>query len=321
MTALESARKRWLGEKSEYESFGREIKKRLEGELQRAGIWAQVNSRAKEMDSLIRKLIKKPNHTYESIGDKCGTRIILRYKYEVEQILMLVATLFDCGTPEQKADVLRFDQVGYLSTHVDVKLHTDDPLAASYPPDKFRAELQVRTLAQHLWSEMAHDTFYKNDDTLNPLPASTKRRIYILAGVVELADDEFDRLNSEAPPLPEIHLLKSLERHYFKHTTRRGDSESSLDVIRLLMPLYSKDPREIALHLDEFYTEREDVIRHVYEEAANLPDRSAYLYQPEALMIYDCLNTDPVGIRKVWNECYPERELERIANAFGISFD
>jgi hypothetical protein len=25
--------------------------------------------------------------------------------------------------------------------------------------------------------------------------------------------------------------------------------------------------------------------------------------------------------RKVWNESYPERELKRIANSFGISFD
>ncbi len=38
-------------------------------------------------------------------------------------------------------------------------------------------------------------------------------------------------------------------------------------------------------------------------------------------MIYDRLMADPLSIRKVWNEQYPEKELERIANAFGISFD
>ncbi len=45
------------------------------------------------------------------------------------------------------------------------------------------------------------------------------------------------------------------------------------------------------------------------------------LTTPEVLMIYDRLEIGPVSIRKVWNEHSPEKEVERIANAFGISFD
>lgn len=321
MTDLEIVRERWHREEPEYEDFGKKLAERLRIELRRAGIWAEVSSRAKEIDSLIRKLIKKPSHNYESVGDKSGVRVILRYKNEVDQVLTLAAKVFECGEPEQKADALKPNQVGYLSVHADVKLRADDPLATTYPPQKFQAELQVRTLAQHLWSEMSHDTFYKNDETLNPLPNPIKRRIYLLAGVVEVADDEFTRLNTEMPTTPELDLLKSLERHYYKLTTRRGDPEISLELIRLLMPLYNKDSRQIASHLDQFYSEHEDVIREVYEQAESAPNRSVYLYQPEALMIYDHLYTDSIAIRKVWNEHYPERELERIANAFGISFD
>lgn len=321
MTDLETVRKHWLRDKPEYERFGQELAKRLRTELRRAGIWAEVDSRAKEVESLIRKLIKKPSHNYETVGDKAGVRVILRYKSEIEPVLMQATQLFECTQPENKVDTLSPNQVGYLGMHVDVKLRVDDPLVATYPRHSFRAELQIRTLAQHLWSEMSHDTFYKSDETLNPLPNPKKRRIYLLAGVVEVADDEFNRLNSEMPTIPEIDLLKSLERHFYKLTTRRGDPEVSLELIRLLMPLYNKDSRQIASHLDQFYAEHEDVIREVYEQAEGAPDRSAYLYQPEALMIYDRLYTDSIAIRKVWNTHYPERELERIANAFGISFD
>ncbi|MEK7538470.1 MAG: hypothetical protein AAB552_01375 [Patescibacteria group bacterium] len=321
MTDLETARKRWLQERPKYEQFGKELEKRLRTELRQAGIWADVTSRAKEMDGFIRKLIKKPSHNYESVSDKSGIRVILRYKNEVDAVLALAEKSFKCGQPEQKADTLKLDQVGYLSVHVDVKLCADDPLVATYPPQKFQAELQVRTLAQHLWSEMSHDTYYKNDDTLNPLPNSIKRRIFLLAGVVEVADSEFTRLNMETPTTPELDLLKSLERHYYKLTTRRGDPEISLALIHLLMPLYEKESRQIVSHLDHFYAEHEDVIREVYEEAEGTPNRSAYLYQPEALMIYDRLCADTAVIRKVWSAHYPERELERIANAFGISFD
>lgn len=324
MTDLETVRKCWLRERPDYERFGKELEARLRTELRRAGIWAEVASRAKEMDSLIRKLVKKPSHSYESVSDRSGVRVIIRYKNEVDAVLALVEKLFECGQPEQKADTLKLDQVGYLSVHVDVKLCADDRLAATYPPERFQAELQVRTLAQHLWSEMSHDTVYKNDETLNPLPNLVKRRIYLLAGVVEVADSEFTRLNMETPSTPELDLLKSLERHFYKHTTRRGDSEISIDLIRLLIPLYENnknEPQKIASHLDQFYAEHEDVIREVYDQAEDTPERSAYLYQPEALMIYDRLCADSMAIRKVWSEHYPERELERIANAFGISFD
>ncbi|MCU7866022.1 MAG: hypothetical protein KZQ92_18830 [Candidatus Thiodiazotropha sp. (ex Lucinoma borealis)] len=321
MTDLEEVRKRWLNERHDYERFGLALSDRLRKELRQAGIWAEVSSRAKEIDSLIRKLIKKPGRSYESIGDKSGVRVILRYKDEIEPVLKLADEAFECGELEHKADTLKHDQVGYLSVHVDVKLLADDPLAKEYPPVGFRAELQVRTLAQHLWSEMSHDAFYKNDEILNPLPVQVKRRVYLLAGVVEVADDEFNRLNAEIPILPELQLLNSLESHYFKLTSRRSDPELSLDVIRLLMPLYDSEIPKIISHLDAFYNNHQEVIRHVYEDAENTHDRSVYIFQPEALMIYDRLSTDVIGIQKVWNTKYPERELERIANAFGISFD
>lgn len=321
MTDLESVRKQWLEEKAQYEQFGEALAGKLREELRHSGIWAEVSFRAKEIDSLIRKLIKKPKHDYNSIGDKCGIRAIVRYKSEIQPILDIAGKIFDCADLEHKEDALKTDKVGYLSVHADVKLRTDDALIAIYPKEKFRAEFQVRTMAQHLWSEMSHDAFYKNDEILNPLPASIKRRVYLLAGLVEVADNEFDRLNAEMPEIPEFELLKSLERHYFKLTTRRGDPELSLDVIRLLMPLYGKDTKQIELHINNFYNECEDVMHEVYDQAEGSSNRSAYLYQPEAIMIYDRLRSDSLGIREVWNEKYPENELERFANAFGISFD
>ncbi len=38
-------------------------------------------------------------------------------------------------------------------------------------------------------------------------------------------------------------------------------------------------------------------------------------------MIYERLETDQLATRKAWNERFPETELERVANTFGISFD
>lgn len=321
MTDLEEVRKLWVQEKPKFERLGSEFAQELKDEIRREGIWAEVRSRTKEIDSLIRKLIRKPEHSYDSIGDKAGVRVIVRYKDEISLILEIADRIFELSNVENTADRLKPDVVGYLSIHGAIRFRPRDAKASEYPPGRFSAELQVRTLAQHLWAEMAHDAVYKNDETLQPVPTQLRRRIYILAGAVELADDEFNRIEREMPSMPEVGILKALERYQYKLTTRRGDPEISLDVIRLLAPLYNMEMRQIGAHLAEFYSNHEEILRDVYGRSEEMPDRSAFLFQPEALMIYDLLEVDPLRTRRVWNERYPERELERIANAFGISFD
>jgi len=319
MTNLEDARKRWLKERKKWERFGLEAANKLKTALRQRGIWAEVSARAKEMDSLIKKLINKPDKTYESLGDKVGVRVVVRYVSEIEGVMTLVSDLFACSGRENKLSNLGPDKVGYLSTHIDIRLKNGDPLAAKFTPSVYRAELQVRTMAQHLWADMAHDTFYKNDETLNPLPPPLQRRVNVLAGVVEVADNEFDRLNRETPGKPEVVMLKALERYYLTLTSKRYNVELSLQVIRLLLPLYQSKPKQIAVHFKEFFAERADVLSTVYSDAESDEGRSAFLYQPESLMIYHLLETKPIAMHDRWNTEFPERELERIAAMFGIS--
>jgi hypothetical protein len=122
------------------------------------------------------------------------------------------------------------------------------------------------------------------------------------------------------PSTPEVALLKSLEKHYFTLTARRSNVELSLKVIRLLYPVYQSKPKQIAAHFREFFAERTDVLTTVYSDAEYDDGRSAFLYQPESLMIYHLLETKPIATHDVWNSEFPERELERIATAFVSRF-
>lgn len=131
--------------------------------------------------------------------------------------------------------------------------------------------------------------------------------------MVEAADKEFDRLNQKTPGKPEVVMLKSLEKYYLTLTSRRYNVESSLQVIRLLFPLYQSKPKQIAAHFREFFAERTDVLSSVYLNAESDQGRSAFLYQPESLMIYHLLETKPIATRDRWNTEFPGRELERIA--------
>src|ERR1035441_7590576 len=109
MTNLEEARTNWLREQPAFGEFAARLRDVLRVEVRRAGILAEVTSRAKEMDSLIKKLIRKPEHTYESLGDKAGLRVIVRYKHEIAPVLQLAEKVFARGEPENTSDRLKPD--------------------------------------------------------------------------------------------------------------------------------------------------------------------------------------------------------------------
>jgi putative GTP pyrophosphokinase len=323
MTDIELARQAWLVDRPAYEAFGDLLSTRLTESIRRLGVWFEVSARAKELDSLVKKLLKKPEHSYESLPDKLGIRVIVRFRSDIKPVIETVLASLDHDAVDDKLGILGTDRVGYQSVHIDhLRLRENDANASQFPGTRFWAELQVRTLAQHLWSEMSHDTVYKNDDSVEMLESDIKRRVSLMAGQIEVADREFDRLNGELLAEPRVQLLKALERRYFKLTSRRPDTGLSLQVLDKIIPLYGVDPHEIEVKLDQFLESRQSVLDTVFSEGNERPERrSAFLFQPEVLMLYERLTNDPISTRRVWVELFPERELKRVANSFGISFD
>lgn len=320
MDRVESSRKRWIDTRPAYDEFGKRVADILRKRLRDEGMWGDIGSRAKEVDSFVKKLILKPDKEYETIGDKCGVRVVLRYKNQVDEVLGFLGELFQCGEVEKKVDTMNTNQFGYLSAHVDIKALAGHDLAKDYPPDQFSAELQVRTLAQHLWSEMAHDPIYKNNDGLAETSEGNLRRTYRLAAVVELADDEFSRINAEMNVLPEVELYRALERNYYKLTGRQGDVELSMSVIRNLMPLIEgEDIHEVIRSFDTLFAEKHEMLSAVFDDIDEDDNWSAYMFQPESLLVYAMIQRDRYALQECWSKQYSDIDLERLANKFGES--
>ncbi len=212
MSELEKSRKRWLLERPNYETFGELVAKRLAKAIQQQGIWCDTTRRAKELHSLIKKLLKN-KYSYENLPDKAGVRCVVRFRSEVDTVVSLACQLFDCSELDMKLERLGEDRIGYASTHLKIQLKRDDPDVVNYSREQYWAELQVSTLGQHLWSEMVHDSFYKDELALASLPVGFKRRVNLMSGLIEVADSEFDRLHKEKPSSIEAELYKSLEQY------------------------------------------------------------------------------------------------------------
>jgi ppGpp synthetase/RelA/SpoT-type nucleotidyltranferase len=275
------------------------------------------------VDSLVKKLLLKTEHTYDSLPDKVGARVVFKHLSDSARVQALISERFDHDPPDDKANQRGAKEVGYLSVHLDhARLKSGDSRIIDFPPSKYFAEVQVRTQAQHLWAEMSHDDVYKNDETAKSLPDDLKRRIYLMAGQVEVADREFDKISKEIGQDDAYKLLKALEKNYYKLTTRRANPELSLSVIRLLIQTFAnQSTQEIINHIQQTFEENATILETVYQDPDRANDPSAFFFQPEALMIYDRLLNDRDETLRVWNKQFPASELELVANNLGISLD
>jgi hypothetical protein len=249
---------------------------------------------------------------------------VVRYQREVDEIVSSMPSILGCGKPDDTRQRLadeKDERVGYISVHLDSWLKGEHASQSQFPKAKYRAEVQVRTLAQHLWSEISHDTSYKSGTAIRK---DLKRRIHLLAGLIEVADNEFSRIDDEMSKMPDIAefmILKALERQYYKLSARPGNTDLSLAVIRHLWPLYEQTPEQISMRFGQILSEKADVLQDVFDQMTRATKgRSAFFFQPEILLIYDQLQSQPYKLREHWSERFPPEELEMVATAFGFSF-
>lgn len=87
------------------------------------------------------------------------------------------------------------DQIGYRSVHYVCDLgERRNGLPEFSGLGGLKFEVQVRTVLQHAWAELAHDRGYKFSVKL---PKSLERQLYLYAGMLELADRGFDELSNK----------------------------------------------------------------------------------------------------------------------------
>ncbi|RAK05040.1 ppGpp synthetase/RelA/SpoT-type nucleotidyltransferase [Halanaerobium saccharolyticum] len=161
-------------------------------------IFHSIESRVKSVESFRKKAERdKYNDPVNEITDLTGIRIITLFEKEIHQISDIIKELFkiDYSRSEDKSDLLDADKMGYKSIHYIAELNQDKITATeleTFAGLKF--EIQIRSILQHAWAEIEHDRNYKFQ---GELPKHLQRRFYALAGMLEIADREFNTLSEE----------------------------------------------------------------------------------------------------------------------------
>jgi ppGpp synthetase/RelA/SpoT-type nucleotidyltranferase len=160
----------------------------------------EITSRAKDPESFERKAAQ-PSPDYPEtpkysdplvqIKDKAAVRIITYFLSTVKEVCAIVEQQFEILEKDERENSDP-DRLGYQSVHYLIKYSP-----ARYTLPEYRrysgliAEIQVRTILQHAWAEIEHDIQYKAVATL---PDRIRRRFAALAGLIEIADREFQAI-------------------------------------------------------------------------------------------------------------------------------
>lgn len=195
-----------------YTDLAQAAKRITEEALRRRSIRPHsIEARAKDPSSFGKKAAKPskldPNrpmypNPMDDITDKAAIRIITFFPRTLLDIDKMLGEEFTVLEHLDKGEsLLEEERFGYQSVHYLVMLNAVRRSLPEY--EKFgtaKVEVQVRTILQHAWAEIEHDIQYKSSASI---PRDIKRRFMSLAGLLEIADREFQAIQDADKDLTE----------------------------------------------------------------------------------------------------------------------
>jgi ppGpp synthetase/RelA/SpoT-type nucleotidyltranferase len=181
-----------------YRRLGIDVEQLLKRLLGVAGIpISSISYRLKERDSLEKKL--RSSDKYKNmwdVTDIAGARVITFFADDVDRVADVICRQENFGVDwvnsVDKRRELKSDQFGYQSLHLVASLSKQRILSEN--SETLKIEIQVRSLLQHAWAEF-EPAYYKSERSL---PSSFARRVFLLAGLLELGDKEFTAVRTDA---------------------------------------------------------------------------------------------------------------------------
>ncbi len=317
--ALETVRTQWKENRPKYEALCKKVAYMLKAETQKCGFDCDISFRAKEIDSLIRKVLrKKYADPYNEVSDKAGVRVVCTYRDSLEQLTDIVEQGFEVCGKEDKAAELEFDKLGYPGIHFAIKLQSDC-LAENNELDGLICEIQLLTRAQSLWADISHELAYK---PTQPPPYEVQRAIHLQSALVEIFDSQMTEARKVMLELPgglEMRMLEELDSHFFRFTAAKYDRELSLMILNGLQAMFlEEDLDAFGCLIAHFVESKKDTLEYVFKAYADDDRRSPLLFQPESIVIMFCMERNAFKLKETWGRFMPLDLLQGLADAWGM---
>ena len=264
-TYKQQLKNEYKDDQDRFNAFAQEVESiffKLLGE-QSIELAVPLKQRVKTWESIEQKFERFPQLSKEisqvtELRDLIGIRLILSFERDVERACRVINN-FVVTRQEDKADILSPEEFGYRSRHFVVKIPDDwlkHPSASGFAD--LCCEVQVRTVAQHLWANASRILQYKTEDSV---PLHLRRSIHRISALLELVDIEFER------------ILENREEYRLKLERTALQESLNVDSLRQFLQEYlPQNPRE-------FYAKDYDYLRQQLTECriTNIKDLKVVL--------------------------------------------
>ena len=227
--------------RDEYEEVGRaasealttiiECLTNLAGELG-IPLTQPVTGRVKTWNSIetkLKRLTQLKIASLKELDDLVAARAVFLFPSDVAAFGSALTEKFEIQSRRLSVERHDIDQFGYASDHFIMSV-----------PRAFRVEVQVRTLAQHVWAEASHCLYYKSE---NMVPRELQRSIHRASAVLEVVDFELERLRKERD--------EYLKRH--KWFPGFDDDDEGLSMMGVQIVLHEMLPKDHFVENDHYF--------------------------------------------------------------------
>ena len=276
--------------------------------------------RVKDSDKLVSKALyrgKSYDHPYEDITDKVGNRFVFLLQSQLQEAVETIEEIDSLEIEksrdyeeERRKNPLSFE---YQSVHFIVRPESEINTDGVTIPEGIPCEVQLRTLLQHAYSELTHDTVYKPRLVATP---EVRRVVAKSMALIETTGDMFRTVEEKIQDMDEQfdHINNRLRGVYEEFGTPNYEERLNDFLLGELRPL-----------LEDIDFDINDVVEYYHSDDSNsiiefIQDHSGnYLIyrQPVILLVFYLVKEHKYRFYKYWP--LPYDMLEPIYSRLGYS--
>lgn len=300
----EEALKRYEAERPRFRRAALQVKHYLETLAKERHIYASVTAREKDIDSFRAKIAEKGYaDCWSDVTDKAGARVVVFSPADVDSF---VGAIGDCAglqvvQIEDKRDVVNPETLAYSGVHVQVVAPPEEG-----DSEPIECEAQIRTAAQDAWSVVSHRLLYK---PVLELPRDAQHAVYRLVALMEIFDQEVQRVSEILPTLPGYEyrdLIQTAETEFLGIAHSKSHRALTAQVLDLLEDVIPADRAYIET-LRDFIANSHDLIAdalRTYGPRTTFSSDFSYTLfsQAEFLIVLERLGAKPLALENAWKQ-------------------
>jgi ppGpp synthetase/RelA/SpoT-type nucleotidyltranferase len=276
--------------------------------------------RVKETDSFLEKaLVRKPKpNPLADITDQVGVRFVVLRLEDITRIGQII----EAGTWDWQKDrdfeaerLSAPDYFAYQSDHYVIKTRAEFRYKEILIPKSLPCEIQIRTILQHAYAEMAHATAYKPPIKLPDVDQKRiNRSLAKGSALIEATDDVFGEITKKLQDYNES-LVASLEASKQVYRDLTGEEPNSPTIIgEMIADAYRNQLRGVNLESLRAWVNERGWLGAVLKEKR----KSSVLYRDSVVILIGWLITQfEATVPAQWP--LDSNYLEEMYNVFGVS--